>query len=422
MTSGKRGHREPGITQLASGHFRWRVWVTYPDGTRERLTGTADTRTEAAQARRDARSEAEKGRKPVARTLTVADMVTEYMAAKKAKWANRTFWNNEDIYKRHVQPHLGHLKAAGLNPPVLRSYFERLERDGLGRSGQHQIKCLLSGAYKHAIADGILRDNPTVHVQPVTPEASRGGAKLKAFTVEEAGRFFETALTDRWGLVLGFMAVTGIRIGEAVALQWDDLGEEKAKGARRSERYAQIVRTRSEFKGQAYENETKTAAGMRRIYLSDDAVQIIDTMRRVVAVEAQAHGNGVGPYVFPSTDGRPMRQDTVRHVMKRLCEEAGVPVLSPHKLRHTFTSVMHSRGLNAAELSVHLGHASITTTLNIYRSVFDSELREVKLNLSSNEGKRPARTQSIEVPEDGLKGRKPKRPPRRGGGGNEGQG
>lgn len=412
MTSGKRGHREPGITQLPSGRFRWRTWVTYPDGTRERLTGTADTRTQAAQARRDARSEAEGGRKPVAKTLTVADMVNEYMTVKKTKWSVRTYWNNEELYKRHVLPHLGHLKAAGLNPPVLRGYLERLEQNGLGRSGQHQVKCLLSGAYKHAIADGVLRDNPMVHVHPVTPTANRT-TELKSFTEEEAERFFKAALSDRWGLILGFMAVTGVRIGEAVGLQWDDLGEEKRRGTEIVDKYAQISRTRSEFKGQAYENQPKTGAGLRRIYLSDDAVTVVELMRGIVATEAEAHGNGVGPYVFPSTDGRPLRQDTVRHVMKRLCEEAGVPVLSPHKLRHTFTSVMHSRGLNVAALSAHLGHANIRTTLGIYRSTFDSEKRGVKLNLSSQDPKASKEKSVIPTSEPVLKGRKLTRPPNR---------
>jgi integrase len=378
MTGAKRGHREPGITQLQSGNHRWRVWVTYPDGTRERLTGTARTRTEAQQAKRDALAEASAGRKPVARTLTVADMVTEYIAAKKATWAVRTLWNNEELYGRHVRPHIGHLKAAGLAPPTLRAYFERLKAAGLGHSGQRQIHVLLSGAYKHAIGDGVLRDNPMPYARPA-PAADRGETKLKAFTHEEATKFFEAALRDRWALVLGFMAVTGIRIGEAVALTWGDLGQDPK---RPDVSFAEIARTRSEFKGKAYESSPKTAAGRRRIYLSADAVGILRTMRRIVETEADAHGQGVGRYVFPSTDGRPLRQDTVRHVMKRICEEAGVPVLSPHKLRHTFTSVMHSQGLDVAALSAHLGHAQITTTLSFYRSVFDQERRGVTLNLS----------------------------------------
>ncbi|MDP9766365.1 integrase [Deinococcus enclensis] len=44
---------------------------------------------------------------------------------------------------------------------------------------------------------------------------------------------------------------------------------------------------------------------------------------------------------------------------------------------------MHAQGGNLTSISAHLGHAQVSTTLNIYRSVFDSERRGVTLNLSA---------------------------------------
>lgn len=409
---GRNGWHAGTIEDLPSGRKRWRVRVTYPDGTKERRQGTARTRTEAQRAIVEAQTEAQVGRKPVAASLTVGEMVTEYMAGKAASWAPRTAWNNEALYKRHILPHLAHLKAAGVDARRFRAYFEALGADGLGHSGQRQIHVLLSGAYKRAIGDGLLRDNPALYARPVKA-AKSGVAKIKAFTPQQAGRFFEVAKEDRWALPLAFLAVTGMRIGEALALTWGDLAEDPdVPGAW----YVTVSKTRSEFEGKYYEGKPKTAAGARRVYLGGDALGILEDMRRRVTLEAGQPGyhGQVGPDspIFPSVDGRHMRQDTARAVMRRTCERAGVPMLSPHALRHTFASVMHGMGQGVAGLSAHLGHAQISTTLNLYRTVFEAERRGVVLNLSGLRDAESAREEA-QAPARSMPRRPRKAGPRR---------
>lgn len=177
------------------------------------------------------------------------------------------------------------------------------------------------------------------------------------------------------------MLLTGMRIGEVVALTWDDLGTDRDD---QKAVFVIVNKTRSEYQGEAYENQPKTAAGQRRVYLSEDAQVLVKQLKERVELEAEAHCNGVGPYMFPSpTSGLPLNHDTLRGVMDRICRNAGIPRLTPHGLRHSFTSLMHAQGGTAAAISAHLGHAQISTTLNIYRSVFDSERKGVTLNLSS---------------------------------------
>ncbi|WP_233218637.1 hypothetical protein [Deinococcus arcticus] len=271
MTGGRKtaqGWHKGTIEELPSGRFRWRVRVQYPDGTRERLSGTTRTRTEAQHAIIAAQREAQAGQRPVSHTLTVGEMVTEYMRAKRATWSDRTAWNNEALYTRHVAPHLAHLKAAGVDPRRLRAYFELLSekrpagdgekmRPPLGYSGQRQIHVLLLGAYKRAIGDGLLRENPAQHARPLSP--SKGGtvraAKVKHFTPEELGRFIPAAQADRLALPLAFLALTGLRIGEALALTWGDVGRDDTGAP-----FVTVSKTRSEFEGAYYTGSPKTAA------------------------------------------------------------------------------------------------------------------------------------------------------------------
>lgn len=370
----KRGHHEGNYTPLPDGRVQWKVRVTYPDGTGNRPSGTARNMTAARQAVRDAQKNAEVGVRPVAKHLTVLEMVTEYMEAKRATWSYRTLKNNEYLLEQYIREQLGGLRAAGVTPRALRDYLGALS---LGSSGQNQVRSLLSGAYKRAIADGLLRDNPTVHA-PVVKE--RRAPVQKAFAPDEARRFYEAALADRWAWPLAFMLLTGLRIGEAVALTWDDLHTE---GGDSGVAYVLVNKTRSEYQGKAYENSPKTAAGHRKVYLSSDAQVLVERVRERAKLEAEAHGRGVGPSIFPSPlTGQPCIHDSLRGVMERTCRLAEVPRLTPHGLRHSFTSLMHAQGGSLAAISAHLGHAQVSTTANIYRSIFDEERRGVTLNLS----------------------------------------
>ncbi|GHF32404.1 site-specific integrase [Deinococcus metalli] len=376
------------MEELPSGRIRWRVRVRYPDGTAERRSGTARTKTEAQKAIIDAQKEAGEGKRPVSASLTVGQMVTEFMQAKAATWSDRTAWNNEALYTRHVAPDLAHLKAAGIDARRLRAYFQALstkrvdpvtgkERPPLGYSAQRQIHVLLSGAYKRAIGDGLLRDNPAQYARPLSP--SKGGmptaARVKHFHPDDLARFVDAARADRFALPLAFLALTGLRIGEGLGLTWDDVQQDQTGAP-----FVEISKTRSEFEGKYYEGGPKTAAGVRRVYLSGEAVEIIEDMRRRVQLEARAQGyrgKGVQPDapLFPSVDGRPMRQDVLRAVMRRTCAGAGVPLLSPHALRHSTGTYLISRGEDPVSVSKMLGHKQVSTTLNIYAHALPDKLR-----------------------------------------------
>lgn len=389
---GKRGHGEGQITVLARDKVQWRVWLTYPSGQRRRVSGTAASKREASEAISSALKAATQGRYQESKTLTIAEMVQDHMQAKAGEWSYRSRVHNSAIYTRHMHAHLGNMKAAGVRPQDLRAYYQGLSAKGLGWSSQHQLHSLLSGAYKQAIGDGVLQDNPTLHVKPIRPR--RTAAVKKAFNADEAQRFYRIAISERWAMPLAFMLLTGLRPGEALGLQWTDIvpddgcpindhGEPTAYWAR-------ISRTRSEFQGQTYEGTSKTMSSQRDIHITDEALIIINRMREYVQQEADMAGKTPTPYVFPSVRVTPMRQDSLRQIMERVCDLADVPRLSPHKLRHTYATLMHAAGANIGRISSTLGHSNITTTLTFYRSVFKEERRNMILKLHADQTSPPA--------------------------------
>ncbi|CAM3996299.1 tyrosine-type recombinase/integrase [Deinococcus marmoris] len=380
----KRGHGHGQYTDLPSGRVGWRVRVTYPDGTKARPSGTANNKMEAYAAVRAKQDEADAGQRPVSRSLTVGQMVEEYIEAKRPIWRPKTGWDNEYLLVKYIMPELGHAKAAGVRSPRIRTHYQHLDRLGLGTDTQRLVRSLLNGAYKRAIADGILTHNPMTHA---VPTVQRGPGKVKAFTPDQARIFLKAALEDRWALGLAFMLLTGIRPGEMIALHWADFEPDKHAPTREDGTpgaiWAHIQRTRVEHRGRVSEGPPKTPKSNRFIHLSGAVLDILDAMRVHLTFEGQAHGQGPPIYVFPSTSGKPLRHDSARGIMHRTCERAGLPMLSPHALRHTFATLGHAQGFNIAALSRQLGHSLISTTLDIYRHDFLDERRGMVLDLGS---------------------------------------
>lgn len=170
------------------------------------------------------------------------------------------------------------------------------------------------------------------------------------------------------------MLATGVRPGEAVGLMWSDVTFRPDGSAAVS-----IERTRSVSRGKVYEDTPKTERGRRDIFVTGDALALLK--------EAKAHGereklarlihNGCPHqetgYVFTSRAGTPYRPDNLRRPMRRLSLAAGVPLLTPHDLRHTWTSLEAAGGKSVEVLSKHLGHANASVTRDVYRHVFDEE-------------------------------------------------
>lgn len=89
-------------------------------------------------------------------------------------------------------------------------------------------------------------------------------------------------------------------------------------------------------------------------------------------------GKGRGDLVFPSPTGSALRvQNFRRDVFDRAAQEAGVPGLTPHELRHTAASLAIAAGASIKGVQSMLGHASATLTLDRYGHLFEGELDAV---------------------------------------------
>jgi integrase len=211
-----------------------------------------------------------------------------------------------------------------------------------------------------AVREGLIRSNPARDVDlPHRPTAEDSEAEeIRAMSREELATLLALIPGD-WQTFFRFLAATGLRVSEAIALQWHHL--ELDGGAAHVKVRRAIVRGRV--------GPPKSRHGRREVPL--DHSQVVALRERRIASERP----GDDDLVFPASNGAVMSPNNLRRrVLKPAAEEACVSWVGFHAFRHTAASMLFADGRNAVQVQRWLGHHSAAFTLATYVHLLDGDI------------------------------------------------
>src|SRR5215210_7171159 len=186
-----------------------------------------------------------------------------------------------------------------------------------------------------AVREGLIRHNPATGAQlPHRPKVEEDDEEVRVLTPDQLAAFLEH-VHPSYRTFFHFLALTGLRWGEATALRWKDL---KVDGSR------PVVKVRRAiYQGRI--EPPKTRYGKRDVPLDHSLVSELREHRR---------GSEWGrdeDLVFPSEVGTPLRSENVRRrVLAPVAEEVGAPWATFHTFRHTCASMLLERGKNPKQV------------------------------------------------------------------------
>ena len=208
---------------------------------------------------------------------------------------------------------------------------------------------------------GIVPRNVCKATTPPKPDSE----EIRPLDAEQARRLLRTAGGERFEALYVLAVTAGLRIGELLALRWQDVDLEAGGPTLR------VRRTKSTAKSGPGFTTPKNGKG-RFISLTQRAVEALKAHRAAQNVERLKAGslwqdNGL---VFCTYGGRPLDSHNVsRTSFKPLLERAGLPNIRFHDLRHTCATLLLSRGHHPKLVQELLGHASVALTLDRYSHV-----------------------------------------------------
>ena len=229
--------------------------------------------------------------------------------------------------------------------------IERAERDliaaGYRATTVRVAHVVLAAALKDAVRLELLPRNPCDAVEPPSGQAR----KPVTWDTGQMRRFLaHTDPEPYWGTVWAVLCECWLRVGELQELRWGDV--DLVAGTIAISRTA--TRNRD---GRDATDPTKTDGETRAIQISGP---LAERLRRYRG------GRTDDGHVFPAANGRRITRGMVAAMLAASCRSAGVPVLTPHQLRHSGGSVAHAAGADYKRTSERLGHADIATTMRTY--------------------------------------------------------
>lgn len=177
-------------------------------------------------------------------------------------------------------------------------------------------------------------------------------------------------------LIIGLGALAGLRRGEMAGLKWSNVSIEE------DDAYIRIKAAIVKDGKKEFVKAPKTAAGDREIPIPGTLADIL----KEVHVEYLKNKLRLGKdfadegYVLVSEKGVHYTPSTIdnhyRRRQRKINEATGIPVLSLHKLRHTYATLLIDGGANPKVVQKNLGHEDVTLTLGLYSHAYAARQRE----------------------------------------------
>lgn len=271
----------------------------------------------------------------------------------------RTFLKYQEIIEKHINPILGKYELIDLNYEIIQDFvIEKIEHGnllnhtGLSTNTVLSIVSVLKQSLKQAIMLKIIPDNPMSFVKvPVSKEK-----EVCAFDRKEQGIIEQFCLKHSRINYIGIVIClyTGIRLGELLALTWDDIDFEK--------KIMKINKTSFFSKGKIHIDAPKTKCSNR----------VIPLPQKLLVILKKQYKKSKSIYIISTKKNMMVSIRSYQKTFASILRKCHIPYRNFHSLRHTFATRAIEMGMDVKTVSEILGHKNSMITLTRYsHSLFE---------------------------------------------------
>ncbi len=350
---------------------RWREDVILADGSANRIMrsvvlGPVSEIAGRREARRllDARlSPVNQGQYRPEATMLFSRFVADYFepgVLPTLKFATQEIYSFH--LRKHLIPRFGDHRLCDISRVEIQQYVLEKLKQGFAWETASHLRHLLSKVMGTAVDWEYILNNPVRGVKMPERTLKRPHSFL---TADEVRRLIAASKEPARTIIL-LAAMTGLRIGEILALRWGRI--DFIRGA--------LFVAETCYKG--HFGSPKTRASRREVPLSPLVV------RELKVHYSRSADRSPSALVFSTRQGGPLATDNLRKKSLRpACKRAGLLPIDWHTLRHTHGTLLHTQGTPLKVAQAQLGHSHMATTLEIYTHASASAQREAVILLEN---------------------------------------
>ena len=323
---------------------------------------------------------------------------------KELKPSTRSNYSN--TYNHYVRDKLGvrpigSVKYSDIKKFYLSMYYD----DGLKPNTIHAVNTILHPIFTLAVRDGYIRSNPAYQVYAeLKKQNAWGQEKRHALTEQQQSAFVEYIRNSpkyrKWLNMFTLFLGTGCRVGEILGLRWEDCDfTENIISINHNLVYCKAD---NDKKFRYYISTPKTKAGERVIPMLKEVRRAL-MEERIAQMQTgfnQTVIDGYSGFIFQNRNGGMRKPTEINKVINRIIadynaeetnqakKEKREPILLPHfsvhNLRHTFCTRFCENETNLKIIQEIMGHANISTTMDIYN---EATQEQKKASFANLEGK-----------------------------------
>jgi integrase len=356
----RRANGDGTIFKRKDGRWSAQTYVALINGERKRVCVTRKSR-EAVRVKLREISERENRRIPYSeKDWTVAEYLDCWMRdVQSGRIRETTATTYNWVIKNHIKPTLGSHKLRNLSVYDVRRALDALKEGGCMVATVQKYLQTLSACLNCAMREELICRN----VARLVERPKYIPKETVIWTAEQAALFLRTVKGHPQYIAFLLLLTYGMRRGEVLGLRWRDIDFENG-----------LIYVRQQIgriNGEIMARDLKTANSRR----------VLPLMANVhAALTEHAKNSGVAPSQFTphfelstegtvvvSEAGTPLEPRNLARCFHRLSEKAGLPRIKVHAARHTAATFLKDFNVPVKDAQLILGHANISTTLNIYQ-------------------------------------------------------
>lgn len=311
------------------------------------------------------------------KNITVEEYCTNWLKNVKINKLKPSSYDRKEMtLSNQVYPAIGMLQLSQLTIDDVQKMVNEL-KNRLSYSTIKKAYEAINECCKYAIVRGDLQKNPCVGVSLPT-NLKRQDGDIKFYTEEQIEVLLKQSTIKysngrnkyRLGYGIQFLLYTGLRIGEALALTWNDIDFQN-KTVKVSKNLKQVKNRDNDNQGKykvIIQDSTKTSSGSRIVPLNNKAIEALNYIKEIT---------GQFKYVFSTETGNNVSGRTYDTMFRKIQENCKFKeIYGVHTLRHTFASLLFKKGVDVKTVSEILGHKDVSVTYNTYIHL----IQEQKMN------------------------------------------